>query len=1400
MVETKTQIELIKSLINDVERGRPIVPLIGAGFSVESGMPALSGLTEYLAKVQCYILQSIFSPGTVLQDRRVGSSYDQDPSLFIGDFGWPDPHRMNADLWAWVHFACKRHPEYRSLLLHQVQAEHLRDIGRHDPGLTVLVQERLIGRELLDLLKEIQGASPETDELIREFRELPGPVSRIRLLRELSTSEKCLESEIDKPAGPFPDLNLYGNWKTLLAYLTSSNPDYVDTLFQSLVKGRQPGTTHRFLAFLTPILNLRLFLTINFDHLLERALRLEGLQPTVYEVSRESPLPHPTLVQTELSVVKLHGGTFGLRVGEELEQPLDENSRRRLEHYLKPDTASDVALLVMGIGGRDRRIRDLVELVAKRRSSPDSISVYWMHFEPECPELIWKLAKRLEPEGGVSPICPVRTYSPSAFLQELYYRATSSYPPSIHAYSPTIIRPIDSSEAKDPDQEEKLANSKMPIHIFLNAPGDLSLEASLRLARFVSLKAGSHTPIWVDLDVMHSIADVMEEIFRQVRKYDRWLSPNLLPTGPAPDDPDEASKAVRRIYTALSRGRYVLAFNSVGSFGRPPTFHHGWEEPADRGQFFWRLFQAAHRPIDGEWKEEDRAALSRGPLRDSILAFSIDPLGQLNPEDPERLPELYTQVRELGSPIVECHGPLPTRQTDDALRVRWDFDVLLLLSSFRRRRSIVALRRLLPELVPRAVTGDQKERNARIDALLESLEKGYVRRLEGGQYWMSVHMRNRIYKIGQRYTDSKALASRIELRIPNRTKTPRNLARLASMHESIADFYYSEMFAASQDAVALLEHLYHRISALRYLTKLDAWIPQEGLGSLPEPVAASLREYLGRWYLPNAEPVRKRLRELRLHRLRSLRAVLERERERLLSDVASDTLIGWIDWIRDKDLPRFLVRTCLISVGGAPTGTLPADDDLESQIEAECENLKDLIEDLRADVLRDKMDFLPWADLRAGQLLKLLDLKSPVLEALPSLIRGDYGAEQAHQLEGDLNAIGQGAARLDLDGQRKVVLALCDLWACLRGCGELARARQVLECLDRIAARCSSGANRNPVLEQLQVAVLRSKADHGLTGLSPWASRTISDTDVAERCRDTIEACREALRIIEWGAGSDYGRHKSYFHSLKGRAHYLRKEFTEAFQEMDLSQVGTSSEIGAMREALAVGLLRLAELLMARADAVIAEERSWELAMTYAQRHLFRAEDVLTRAEEMLAGARQNVECWVCLYQLKAQVQVEHLLLQVSESPGEDPEVWHRRFIAQFLQRLKTGLRAIRQGLDVVPRIRNEEPITSRDFRLTRLLQAWMELMICGAYLTRRIDRDQHLDEDKLWQRWEFLNKAVGIHALHRSTHPFFKRLDGLYAPRRYPHGKEGRDETLAWIRGCASSGAIEELVKALGS
>jgi hypothetical protein len=42
--------------------------------------------------------------------------------------------------------------------------------------------------------------------------------------------------------------------------------------------------------------------------------------------------------------------------------------------------------------------------------------------------------------------------------------------------------------------------------------------------------------------------------------------------------------------------------------------------------------------------------------------------------------------------------------------------------------------------------------------------------------------------------------------------------------------------------------------------------------------------------------------------IRALSATIERDRELLMSLVPSDTLRGWVDWIVDQDLPRFVLE------------------------------------------------------------------------------------------------------------------------------------------------------------------------------------------------------------------------------------------------------------------------------------------------------------------------------------------------------------------------------------------------------------------------------------------------------------------------------------------------------------
>ena len=1350
MTGLEQQFDLVQRLSSEVKAGKTVVPLVGAGFSVDSGIPTLSSLTQYLAKVQCYIANEVFSPGAQEKVRvsvgsdetRAQSTYD--PSLYIRDIGWPDPHRMNAELWTWLEGQGRGDPRHRSLLDRQVQAAFIEDLARMDSGLA-------------DLLGNLPAWTR--------------------------------------------DLALKGNWKSLLAHLTRTNPDYVDTLFQSLLKGRQPGTAHRFLAFLAPVLGLRLFLTINFDDLLEQALRLAGLRPIVYEISRDSPLPHPSLIRQDLSVVKLHGGAFGLRVGEELDHPLDEDSKRRLEQYLGDDSI----LLVMGVGGWDRRVMDFVELVGQhpRSSGP---AVYWMHFEPRCPTPIADLAKKIKEERGVSSICPVRTYGPGAFLQELYYRITSSHPPSVHSYDPYTTRPVDAFEHRAEGAESQ------PIHIFLDDPEDLSLDASLRLGRFVSSKASTHVPIWVDLEVMHTLADVVAEIFRQIRRYDRWLSPIVLPTGPSPDDGDEIGKAVRRTYTALSRGRYILAFNAVGSFGRPPTYHHGFHErPGKDRRFFWELFQAAHRPTEGGWIRPEHWPSFCGPLRDSILAFSIDPLGTRSPlearDQTSGLPELYDLVKDADSPLCEpLHTPEPT---DQARRfaagdreVAWeteDFEILLLLAAFRRRRSIVALRRLIPACVPQELRGHRGEAlDAAVDDRLADLEKkGFVKRLEGGSYWMSPRMRNRIYELGQRSTDSERLAETIRQREAGDGTIAEpgiHLCRLATIHDQIADFYYAELFAASREAAALLECLYHRTSSLRYLTKLDVWLPGR-IETLPAEAADRLRRYLGTEKLPAAR-ARRRLRELRLRSLRSIRAVVAREREHLLSEVSTDTLIGWLEWIRDKDLFRFRVDSCL-TVENPPEPARGGQREwlLEEAIEVECGELRTLLDDLVAEALRGKMDFAGCARTRHRRIRLLLAPSLPDLETAPPA-----------DLRIDLVTIGQYVRSAEVEGRRQIVTALCDLWVCLRRSGDTHYGDAVQGKWRGLVDHGSEGTPLDRGMEALRLRFLRAEAEHHLMGLSPWTDRRAAVPELSERCARAFATCDEALQLITWATwatDADYEREKSYFHSLKGRAHYLLRQVTEAFREIDLSQMGLAPAIGADREVLAVGLLRLTELLMVRSDQVFREvpaadgtQEGRGQAESRAQRHLSRAHDVLERAAEMMTGARQDVEWWACLYQLRAQLQVEYLLLQICELGEGGQERSRRQSAAQFTERLRAGLRAIRQGLDVVPRLDRREDASLPSFIVARLLQAWVELMVCSAYLTRTISRDPRITVQDLWRRWRSLNEWSGLRCC-RTTGDFFQGLHESSAPRRYDTGREGRDAALAWSRRCMDAGSIERLFEA---
>jgi hypothetical protein len=1539
-VESESQLDAVRELIAASNQGREVVPLIGAGFSIESGIPALTSLTQYLAKVEHYISCGLYNPKKFGQTQEDRERIRKDPSLYLRHFGWPDPNQLDADLWA-ASVSGSGETD-RGALNRLIQEELVEDISRFD-------------EELADALKTLRKA-------------------RTRLAS--NSPERGLEDL--KPA--FGRLSsLKGNWKTLLAHLTHATPDYADTLFHQLVRHRQPGTSHRFLALLAPILGIRLFLTTNFDNLLEEALRLEGHLPMVYEVSRDSPLPHPSLIRQELSVVKLHGGAFGLRVGESLDYPLDEESRVRLRRYLP----ARPVLLVMGLGGWDRRITDLVDLVVNEararektkgeKSGCDESVVYWMHFEETCPKPVQDLA-RLYP-GAIKP---ARIQDPGALLLELYSRITGSHPPSLRPYTPHVLRPIDPEQ---PDAKKARDTDEGSIQFFLDDPDDYGLGSSRELARLVARKAATHTPIWVDLEAMHTITDVVVEIFGQLRKYDPDLLPIVLPVGLNPEDPAAFEKPIRRIYDALSRGHYLLAFSAVSSFGRPPTSHHSTpaftvdpdypiKEPA-RNRFLSALFRAAHQ--DTDWRKGQQAEpFPGGPLKSSILAFSVD-IGR----DKEP-PAFYREVQSSTSKLVRTIDFSPEERVPEPADPGQELEALLLLSAFRRRRSIVALRSLLPrypQALPAGTTMDE-----RVDSFLAALaDRGYLLQVEGGSYWMSRKVRDRVYASVQKRTRGKDLQKTLEAGELPELEVLERIALLATVHDQIADYYLSSLYAASRDLQALLEHLYHRASALRYLTKLDLCLRACARNQLPVP--SRIGQRLDKIDLAaDVPPDGERLTRLRQARLRALRRVVEREREKLLSGFAADTLVDWVDWIQGQDIPRFRADLCLDEdsrrkdprkavfskvrenlPGGSPAAGR------ERQIAADARRLWDQLDNLKVSVLRDRLDVRACTDLRSAQIHRLLTTKAP--DALPAPTSPTWLDERADAIvERTL------ADEVPIRVRRKVIKYLCDVWSCRRGLRDLSGMRAVERMVRAIVEPYLSRIEFDPDVCAMEIRRLRYTAD-GLLTINDRKVRGHSLAGyrrVEARAKEALKICERGLQVVEWSPGLDYFRQRSYFHSLRGRAATLLGDFKTAHRELDLARSGLVPRVGADREILAVSLLRLAECLLARADDVVTtacvkelrakhpswnddetlsaegrlcllgdrtqddwkealgrcgsyehrielsgamalwlayaagEERerdawprelyeqrksaseltdqiaAWEqlwnqerinnamaelrekptwpqdledvqrislahwapqclsnimwsgdldVAIERAGRRLTRAEAALDQAELILAEARRNVEWWIVLYELRAKLRVQNLLVQSTEirkAPlPQPPEVWEEkraeeraRFIAEIVNNVKAGLRAIRQGLDAVDTAVPLKPARAEEAgaphqenrRVRRLIRHGVELMIAGGYLTREAspptldgkpagDRDVHnrLRGDILLKRWAALCKAAGFSKIEE---PFeaFQRFDeaNVDLTNQYRGGPAGRAFILASIKGFLRSGGIDALLEKL--
>ncbi len=359
----------------------------------------------------------------------------------------------------------------------------------------------------------------------------------------------------------------------LLDKLCEGNYNLTDTFFTSFENKLIPSLSHRYLSFLQPKLGIQLLLTTNFDSLLERAFYHEGIPIKVFDVHRNAELPDASLVNRQLSLLKLHGSAYGLRFGERLKPPVTDSHNNALAFIPK-----DALIIVIGFNGSERRIMQMLHAFAQERGCEDKKpKLIWIQGPGEPGPLFNDLLANLKNVNRVN------VKHMDTFIQELYFHITNSYQASSVAYSTIPNRPLSSElQPSPPITKDEKENKRRPIQFRIaeiQEGKSSSNWSSLEGMAFVnSLDDKGYTIIWIDFENHHTVEGIIAEIFNRVRMVDP-LAPSCAITN-MDDDVDvnatsSISKAVERILDVFKRGRYVLVLDLVESFGRPQMVHHG---------------------------------------------------------------------------------------------------------------------------------------------------------------------------------------------------------------------------------------------------------------------------------------------------------------------------------------------------------------------------------------------------------------------------------------------------------------------------------------------------------------------------------------------------------------------------------------------------------------------------------------------------------------------------------------------------------------------------------------------------------------------------------------------------------------------------------------------------------
>lgn len=638
---------------------------------------------------------------------------------------------------------------------------------------------------------------------------------------------------------------------------------------------------------------------------------------------------------------------------------------------------------------------------------------------------------------------------------------------------------------------------------------------------------------------------------------------------------------------------------------------------------------------------------------------------------------------------------------------------------------------------------------------------------------------------------------------------------LASTHGLIARYYYSDSYLHSLDPWIFLEYFYHRISSIRYTTKLIVLLDAaEHLGKMEQTLTVVIRplltnedEHRNKRY--TLEEIRNYVVPERAALLQSLRHALSQAQDHLLRGLPAAQLdawcqrvlrdsfsvpVNWEDWEDKKwEDEGFDLGACRLAKKHYNSDAT----DIAEVTNGVSGIFWTLLGLLRKSLHEQGRSAEARKVARAQLMHRARQVKGHPA-TLPSTSCERYAEEILKWLAPDTDSYETMAPTTrntsqQTDAKAESIQSLLDYVA-----GDPSADIQIPEVRKhRLVSQPTTLLGKQNLLHMLCMLVEGWITARSSERFDAHLCDKLSELEVTKRKEHlaTVKEALELCRVLSPDGARD-SSHDPYYLRFRARllmanAHLQwrgakdHEAFREADRLLERARASVSSDDHARLARLEMtwveGLLLQANLSLRGLDPAVRDEAlAREQALASARVDYLRAGDALQRAREHLTRGSREVECWASYQQLWAQYQAEWCLFHLAylegriRDRGGDNQYKHKRALAELaprdtaalLKRLKRGLNGLQAGLVIKPDGINDP----------WLRRIWLELLCAGMVygVTTAAGTSYYEDLfpkppkpeswplgiDEFWKHWHLMNARAGLPATIENDSKYCRYLE----------------------------------------